>query len=156
MKPILIYHAELENDGNPYGRLELWDCGDWPNVRTIERYMALSGLPGWQRWNDQHSKGRGPLPRMDEAGISCYQVASKPIWVPAAEQPGIAGNFYEIFPSFIDNGRGLFGIHIDANVQGTAGCIGVKNAEAWAAFEQRMQAIAKEGIERIPLMVGYS
>lgn len=156
MKPLLIYHAELENDASPYGRLELWDLEGYPEVRAVERYMALSGLPGWQLWEDQDSKAKGPIPRPDQAGIACYQVATKPVWVRAAEVPGIAGNFYEIVPSFVSNGRGLFGIHFDANVTGTAGCVGVKNPSAWAEFEQRMSGLAAAGIEQVPLMVGYS
>lgn len=156
MKPILIYHAELENDSSPYGRLELWEIGDWPQVRAVERYMALSGLPGWQLWQDQDSKARGPIPRPDQAGISCYQVSTKPVWVSADEQPGIAGNFYEIVPSYVANSRGLFGVHFDANVTGTAGCIGVKNPGAWAEFERRMADLAAAGVVQVPLMVGYS
>lgn len=155
-QPLLIYHAELENDASPYGRLELWELSDWPQVRAIERYIALSGLPGWQTWADQSSKGSGPIPRPDVAQIGCYQVSAVPHWVSAAEQPGIAGNFYEIFPSFIANGRGLFGIHFDANVTGTAGCIGLKNTEAWLDFQARMKRAAEGGIAQIPLMVAYS
>jgi hypothetical protein len=156
MKPLLVYHAELTNDGDPHGRLELWDLGEYPIVRALERYIALSGLPGWQAWEDQDAKARGPLPRPDKAKIPCYQVATKPHWVSAADQPGIAGNFYDILPSFVDNDRGLFGIHFDANVLGTAGCVGIKNAIAWADFQDRMTKIAALGIEKIPLMVGYS
>ena len=156
MKPLLIYHAELENDASPYGRLELWELEPYPEVRAVERYIALSGLPGWQLWKDQHSKGRGPIPRTDQAGVNCYQVVTNPHWVTAAEQPGIAGNFYEILPSFVENGRGLFGVHFDANVQGTAGCVGIKNAGAWAEFERRMAELVKAGIEQVPLMLGYS
>ncbi len=156
MKPILVFHTELENDASPYGRLELWNCIDWPQMRAVERYMALSGLPGWQQWQDQHSRGRGPIPRMDQAAIDCYQVVTTPHWVTAQEQPGIDGNFYEILPSFVENGRGLFGVHFDANVQGTAGCIGIKNPEPWDDFQRRMEVYAGLGVERIPLMVGYS
>lgn len=156
MKPFLIYHAELTNDESPNGRLELWELGDYPKVRAIERYLAVSGLPGWQLWDDQDSKGRGPLPRPDRAGIGSYLVSTAPVWVSAEDQPGIAGNFYEIYPSYVENGRGLFGVHYDANVEGTAGCIGVKTPGAWAEFERRMAAIAAEGITQVPLMVGYS
>jgi hypothetical protein len=156
IKPVLIFHVELSNDNDPYGRLELWEHGNYPDLRCQGRYIALSGLPGFQSFNDQHSKGRGPIPRPDVAGIGCYQVATSPHFVPASEQPGIAGNFYEIFPSFVENNRGLFGIHLDANVVGTAGCVGVKNVDAWKDFQVKMEALLSAGVTRVPLIVGYS
>lgn len=156
INPFLFFHTELTNDGDPYGRLELWEMGAYPDCHCKSRYIALSGLPGFQNWGDQHSTGKGPIPRSDVAGIGCYQVGTSPHWVPAAEQPGIAGNFFEIFPSFVQNGRGLFGIHRDANVTGTAGCVGIKNDDAWHDFETKMQAIALTGRNQIPLIVGYS
>jgi hypothetical protein len=156
INPILFFHTELTNDESPNGRLEIWESGNWPDCRCQGRYIALSGLPGWQTWDDQNSKGKGPVPRPDVAGIGCYQVATNPVFVSASEQPGIAGNFYEIFPSYVENGRGLFGIHLDANVPGTAGCVGIVNPPAWEDFQNKMEGIAALGINRIPLIVGYS
>lgn len=156
MKPSLWFHNELENDWNEEGRLELWDVSEWPEMKPIERYIALSGLAGFQTWKDQDSVGRGPIPRSDVAKINCYKVNTNPVFVPASQQPGIAGNFYEIFPSYVANGRGLFGVHFDANVRGTAGCIGVVNVSAWAAFEERMKGFSSMGISQLPLMIGYS
>lgn len=156
IEPILFFHVELTNDESPYGRLEIWETGNYPDCRCQGRYIALSGLPGYQQWEDQNSKGAGPIPRPDVAGIGCYQVATVPHFVPAAQQPGIAGNFYEIFPQFVENKRGLFGIHFDANVQGTAGCIGVKNAGPWEDFQNKMEAMAAAGVTQVPLIVGYS
>jgi hypothetical protein len=156
MKPVLIYHAELTNDDQAAGRLELWDVSQWPEIRTIDRFIAISGLPGWQRWEDQDARGRGPIPREDKAKITCYMVATVPQFVPASEQPGIAGNFYEITPSFVDNDRGLFGVHRDANVEGTAGCIGLKTEVGWKAFQAQMCSLLELGIKQVPLKIGYS
>lgn len=157
MKPLLVYHAELTNDGDPTGRLELWDVAEWPEVRTVERYTALSGLPGWQDWQNQDTKARGPIPRMDKAGIGCYKVSTVPQFVPASEQPGIAGNFYEILPSYVENDRGLFGVHRDANVLGTAGCVGLRTEEGWKDFQTRMcKLFEQHRITQVPLMIAYS
>jgi hypothetical protein len=156
IKPTLFFHVELTNDGDPNGRLEIWEIGNYPDCRCQGRYIALSGLPDFQTFDDQDSKGRGPIPRPDIAGIGCYQVATNPHFVPASEQPGIAGNFYEIFPSFVENDRGLFGVHFDANVIGTAGCIGIRNKPAWEDFQVKMAAILAAGVNQIPLIVGYS
>ncbi|MCU0546623.1 MAG: hypothetical protein MUE44_31425 [Oscillatoriaceae cyanobacterium Prado104] len=49
--------------------------------------------------------------------------------------------------------RSEFGIHFDANVPGSAGCILLKNREGWERFCERMRAIAPTGIEYISLKV---
>lgn len=153
-KPFLIYHNQLDGDSDIWGRLELFEVEDYPIVRPRERYIATSGLPGFQEWAGQNAKGRGPIPRMDEAEIPCYFVDSKPIYLPST--PGVEGNFYPITPHIIASGRGDFGIHFDANVPGSAGCVVLKNPDAWAAFEQRMTGYHAEGVSRIPLLICYS
>jgi hypothetical protein len=72
---------------------------------------------------------------------------------------GVEGNFYKIDPHAVttDKGgfRGDFGIHRDANVPGSMGCI-VMNAEKFALFEQTMKKLASTGVKRIPLFIQYS
>jgi hypothetical protein len=153
-QPLLVFHNQLDNDSNIWGRLELFDTEEYPIVRPRERYIATSGLPGYQEWAGQEAKGRGPIPRMDEAEIPCYFVDTKPIHMPST--PGVEGNFYVISPHTIASGRGDFGIHFDANVPGSAGCVVIRNSEAWTAFEQRMNSYFREGVGRIPLLICYS
>lgn len=124
-----------------------------------ERYVATSGLPGWQQRGDHDQVARGPIPRPDLVGISHYMVTTKADFVTAAEQPGIAGNFYAVTPSEVNVGgitRGLFGIHRDANVPGTNGCVGIVTPKGWAAFQERMLELNKQGIAELPLQVDYS
>jgi hypothetical protein len=80
-------------------------------------------------------------------------------FVSPQEQPGIAGNFYAITPSEVTVGgvtRGLFGIHRDANVPGTNGCVGVVTPTGWAALQEWMLKLNKLGIKEVPLQVDYS
>ena len=72
---------------------------------------------------------------------------------------GVEGNFYKINPYLVrtDKGgeRGDFGIHKDANVVGSAGCI-VMTEDRFKSFEKRMQELYNQGIKEIPLTVIYS
>lgn len=123
-----------------------------------EQYLATSGLPSWQTWEDQRQKGKGPLPRPDLVGNVDYQVETTPIALPST--PGVQGNFYKILPfevTFRDGlTRGDFGIHFDAGVPGSAGCIVLRTASGWEGFEKQMKKLADAGIPKIPLMPSYS
>ncbi len=58
--------------------------------------------------------------------------------------PGIAGKFYKINPHLVKvkgTTRGDFGIHFDANVPGTAGCIGIEDPQQWAGFQKINEAL---------------
>ncbi|GET43002.1 hypothetical protein [Microseira wollei] len=71
---------------------------------------------------------------------------------------GIEGMFYPIKPFVQVNGiqRGDFGIHADANVPGSAGCIVLPpKGNGWKVFPERMTEIAAAGLFRIPLPVVY-
>ncbi|HAA28895.1 MAG TPA: hypothetical protein DCE56_15920 [Cyanobacteria bacterium UBA8553] len=76
------------------------------------------------------------------------------------EKKGIEGNFYPIKPFTVaidGKNRGDFGIHKDANVPGSAGCITLSiDGVRWQRFEKQMSAIRRAGINRIPLQVVYS
>ena len=75
------------------------------------------------------------------------------------EKKGVEGNFYQILPFEVktDKGgvRGDFGIHKDANVLGSMGCI-VLTPERFQGFEKEVTQLAKEGKDSIPLFVTYS
>jgi hypothetical protein len=123
-----------------------------------ERFNATSGLPGWQQRGDYDQVARGPIPRPDLVGIQYYEVTTVADYVTPAEQPGIAGNFYAITPSEVNVAgvtRGLFGVHRDANVPGTNGCVGLTTTVGWEAFQKWMLTLNKQGILSLPLQVDY-
>ncbi|MEG4979241.1 hypothetical protein QUA82_09960 [Microcoleus sp. F8-D3] len=126
------------------GNLEL----TYPDGTKID-YLATSGCTQWQQPEDQSAIARGPIP----AGH--YQVPTIPYWL---DTRGIEGWFFHITPDpVIVDGvtRGELGIHFDANVPGSAGCIVLQRLSGWNRFCERMEAIAKCGITLLPLEVKY-
>lgn len=112
-------------------------------------YLATSGCIQWQQPEDQWAVGRGPIPEGD------YQIPTIPYWL---NTRGIEGWFFHIQPDRVSPSgilRSEFGIHFDANVPGTAGCIGVIREFGWRRFCDRMASIAKLGLKSLPLTVKY-
>ena len=75
------------------------------------------------------------------------------------EVRGVEGNFYQIDPHEVKiNGtlRGDFGVHFDANVPGSSGCVVIRTSVGWQAFEKDMKALLTSGVNEIPLVVSYS
>jgi len=100
----------------------------YPNGQVIE-YLATSGLPDYQRPGDQWVRGKGPIPDGDE-----YEIPTQPYWL---NTRGVEGLFFHITPDpvgFGDRIRSELGIHWDANVPGTSGCVGLINWEGWEGF----------------------
>lgn len=134
-------------------------------LRTKDKYLkfhATSGLHGYQRLVDCGKRGRGGIPPCELVAILSYTVSTKPIPMPKTR--GVEGNFYQIFPhlnqvqtSYGVYTRGDFGIHQDAGIKGTAGCVGITKGMHWKAFEMEMQGLVTQGIEKINLFVpmGY-
>ncbi|MGB5768951.1 MAG: hypothetical protein WBM32_03640 [Crocosphaera sp.] len=113
-------------------------------------FKALSGVGGRE---DQPM--RGPLPSQKNVQTTRYMVDSDPLIL---SNPGIAGKFYKINPHLVKvkgTTRGDFGIHFDANVPGTAGCIGIEDPQQWAAFKELMKHYSQSGLTQIPLLVAY-
>lgn len=154
MKPLLIFHSHLYQTLNLIeGRLLLIEDG-----RIREWYRATSGLPGYQTWDDQRARAKGPIPRQDQVGLKEYTVSTSPVYLPAT--PGVAGNFYAISPYQVEFPTGTqradFGIHFDANVPGSAGCPVIRSAEGWEGFEKQMARLASTGLKSVPLQISYS
>ena len=121
----------------------------YPNGDVI-RYLATSGCTQWQQPGDEWVRGKGPIP----AGK--YQIPAIPYHL---ETKGIEGDFFHITPDPVVSSFGVrseLGIHFDANMPGSAGCIVLRNQEGWKAFCDRLHAIAKLGVETILLTVNYS
>jgi hypothetical protein len=141
----LIFTMPLGNSQNLIlGSLKLI----YPDNQIID-YLATSGLPDWQRPTDQWARGKGPIPAGE------YQIPSEPYWV---DTRGVEGLFFHITPDPVGSGdrtRSELGIHWDANVPGTSGCVGLINREGWDGFCRRMAKIAALGIKSLPLKVEY-
>ncbi|HEY9813954.1 MAG TPA: hypothetical protein V6D31_10545 [Candidatus Sericytochromatia bacterium] len=120
----------------------------YPDGQVVE-YLATSGLPDYQRPGDCWVRGKGPIPEGD------YEIPTQPYWV---DTRGVEGLFFHITPDPVGSGdriRSELGVHWDANVPGTSGCIGLINWEGWNGFCRRMRNIAAQGIESLPLKVQY-
>lgn len=128
-----------------YGNLELV-YSDGARIN----YLATSGCANWQRPGDEWVRGKGAIPAGE------YEIPTVPYYL---ETRGIEGYFFHIIPDPVisDKGeiRSELGIHFDANVPGTSGCIGLINEEGWQGFCRRMKAIAALGIAKLPLTVRY-
>ena len=126
------------------GNLELV----YPSGEKVD-YLTTSGIPDWQRPEDQWSRGKGPIPAGD------YEIPSEPYWL---DTRGVEGFFFHITPDPVSSGdriRSELGVHYDANVPGTAGCIGFINPDGWERFLRRMAKIAALGVKSLPLKVKY-
>ena len=122
-------------------------------------FIATSGLPRYQTRHNLSTKSRGAIPPshlVDFKASKHYSVHTRPIMLASA---GIEGNFYKIEPMFVKIGsqmRGDFGIHFDANVPGSAGCIVIINQDPWQVFQEEMSALSRQGVSQIPLIVLYT
>jgi hypothetical protein len=52
--------------------------------------------------------------------------------------------------------RGDFGVHFDANVPGSSGCIVLRSQIGWNAFQKDMKNLLDTHLEAVPLIVSYS
>lgn len=141
----LIFAMQLAQSQNLiYGHLQLI----YPSGEAID-YLATSGCAGWQRPGDEWVRGKGPIPAGE------YEIPSEPYWL---DTRGVEGDFFHITPDPVVSEKGVraeLGIHFDANVPGTAGCIGVIREFGWRRFCDRMASIAHLGIKSLPLTVKY-
>lgn len=122
------------------------------------RFRATSGLRGYQRQEQSYLVGKAAIPPHKFVGIDSYRVSLKPIFLPKTR--GVEGNFYPITPyknlvsaSGINTYRGDFGVHFDANVVGTAGCVGITQLDHWQILQLKFADLLKMGWQNIPLFV---
>lgn len=117
--------------------------------KEILSVKATSGLPGYQYPGAHSLRGKGCLPPGDDWKISTKGYNSS--------NPGVAGMFYHITPDpHPDTGRGEFGLHRDANVPGSAGCIVVAET---ADFTKKVQPFLDDLSRQqdvVTLTVSYS
>ena len=132
------------------GRLSVMD-----GENEVKSFLATSGLSGWQKPSCQSVRRRGPIPACKTVNISNYSVRTTPF--DERGVPGIEGNFYYIEPDpvIVPPARGEFGIHFDANVPGSAGCVVLRNRDEWEDFQDFMASYKRQGFPTISLVVEY-
>jgi hypothetical protein len=122
------------------------------NGELFNEYRATSSVAGKQA-NGAWKKRGGLIPPSTEIAKE-YLVDVKPIYMPKVK--GVEGNFYVISPYSVptEGGvtRGDFGIHFDANVPGSLGCVVLRTRRGWEAFQRD---IAATGLKQVPLVVEY-
>ncbi len=155
MKEDIFLNFSLHFDrdrGLDQGRLRL----DSLSRGNLKIWIATSSVATKQGRESFHYWGGLIPPDYRGKGILRYHVKTEPIWLPTK---GVNGNFYAISPHTIftdrDGKRSDFGIHVDANVPGSLGCI-VMSKERFLEFELEMGKLRKEGYLRLPLFVTYS
>lgn len=118
--------------------------------KQICAVVATSGAAGFQNWTDFHKIGKGLIPPCDKFVIITggYKLPTK----------GIEGMFYPIEPSPVPiYGRSELGLHFDANVPGSAGCIVIENKTSFLETIVPLMLRAKNAkILSIPLKVKFS
>lgn len=144
----LIFSMDLADSNSlVWGNLKLI----YPDGTDVD-YLATSGCPGYQDKKDQWTRARGPIPPGFE-----YFIPTTPYYVPTK---GVEGMFFHIKPDPVVSPQGVtrgeFGIHFDANVPGSSGCIVLKNKSGFNAFCERMKQLAGSGLQSVSLQVSYS
>ena len=150
----LIFSMQFDRDtGLDSGRLTLNSLSG-----TKGRvWVATSATDGLQFVESFHQRGGLIPPQYRCKDVPSYFVDTNPI--PMPETKGVEGNFYRISPYMVTTDKGGvrsdLGIHRDANVPGSMGCI-VMTGERFRDFEKAMQTLRDDKIPSIPLFVQYS
>ena len=156
----LIFSQHFDREtGQDYGRLLLkkMNFNTPSQSKELEIWIATSSHAALQDKEDFHQKGGLIPPAYRCPDLGSWTVETNPISMP--NNKGVQGSFYKINPYLVktDKGgsRGDFGIHLDANVEGSLGCI-VMDERRFKIFENWMSKIKQEGFKELPLTVIYS
>lgn len=150
----LRFRLSPQNSGElVYGVLEFIKDGV-----VYNEIQATSSLPGRQYSGSWNRRGGliPPTSMVKERTGSGLSVKTTPIYMP--DLIGVSGNFYPIAPFEVQtdkDNRGDWGIHRDANVPGSMGCIVPKTTAGWDAIQREVKLIAGMGIRSIELIVEY-
>jgi hypothetical protein len=133
------------------GQLILFD-----GTKKIDTWIATSGLPGCQDSGDWSLPGRGYIPSPEfTTNATQWRVKTDPL--DSSGVKGVEGAFYQILPIMVSlksgNDRGAFGIHFDANIPGSSGCVVIRNRRPWEELKMWMKA--NQSHDTIPLNITY-
>lgn len=124
---------------------------------TVEIWKATSSTNVKQYPESFHDRGGLIPPEYRVPGLKSWQLHTEPIDL--THNLGVQGNFYKIDPHQVTTDKGGlrsdFGIHKDANVPGSLGCI-VLTADRFKHFEKEMSQLSEQGVDSLPLFVTYS
>jgi hypothetical protein len=119
-------------------------------------WSALSSIGTKQYFESWNMQGGLIPPQYRLIENKSYTVNLNPISMPNVK--GVQGNFYKIDPYLVvtdkKKKRGDFGIHRDANVLGSLGCI-VMSDDRFEDFERNIKELYDNGIKSIPLLIFY-
>ena len=124
----------------------------------INEWTVTSSHINGQQEGDQHQRG-GLIPPVHHVkNLKKYEVMLIP--EDSRQVKGVEGNFYRILPYEIETKSGgkrsALGIHRDANLPGSMGCI-VMNQFNFDDFEETMAWVRKNFyFDRLPLFPLYS
>lgn len=155
--PRFVFKMELPV--KPSKELRIGSLSFFGITHAKEQWTATSGYPPHQYSGSTNLKGRGPIPGCTFAQVPYYEVLTRGNYQPNTK--GIEGTFYPILPLSVrlkgtSIERSQFGIHFDANVAGSAGCIVLRHQSGWDSFRKLMRELEKEGVIKIPLIVEYT
>lgn len=115
--------------------------------------VATSGLAGNQDLDDIWMRRLGPIPNLTGLKLSTEGVD-------LSSNIGVQGMFFPILPFTFRRSDGHtrsdFGVHFDANVPGSAGCIVIKNRITFDKFAAFMDNTQTGGLETIPIKIEYT
>lgn len=150
-----VFNSHFDRDrGLDNGRLSLNSLSEG----TKRIWVAASSHRTGQGKEAFHNRGGLLPPQYRVPSLKNWEVDLRPIPMPLVR--GIRGNFYKILPYSVttDKGgfRGDFGIHQDADAEGSLGCI-VMTRDRFVNFEDYIKAISENyGVKKLPLFVFYS
>lgn len=145
-----VFKMELKySSGLLLGNIFLFDA----EGNQIFDAVATTGRPGYQSPNHLWQQASGPIP--DVSGLA---IGTEDAIVETDDSNGWS---FPILPQVLENPdggmkRGSFRIYHDAGSPGTAGGIGIINADSFNRFRALLIALKKEGIDKIPLEIQYA
>jgi hypothetical protein len=149
----LVFSSHWDRDkGLDWGRLSL-NCLGRGNINI---WTATTGTGSNQNYLSQFERG-GVLPANNNTKGKKYHILTTP--EDSRGVKGVEGSFYRIYPNDIITTKGTIrtacGIHKDANLPGSLGCI-VLPVDKFPDFEQAMKELKDKGVKQLPLQVQYS
>lgn len=149
-----IFSSHFDRDkGLDHGRFAL--CSLTRGV--IDIWVAASSFSTKQYKESFHERGGYLPPTYRCPGLKFWEIETSPVDLRGVK--GVAGNFYRLLPHAVTTDKGGkrsdFGVHLDANVPGSMGCI-VMDARRFKQFENQMKLLNQKGTKKIKLLVFYS
>lgn len=137
------------SSGLLHGHFTLYDASN----QQIFTCVVTTGRPGYQSAGHMWQRATGPIPDLEGLSIGTEDAI--------IESNEILGWSFPIYPTTFDSpdsgaSRGGFRLYSDAGLPGTAGGIGVLNAESFQKLRALLITVNQAGAEQIPLEIQYT